>query len=163
MVLWLHGGQSVLTASGEEPSSSHLRPYVPQFLAGTEGLGNWHSYGEFPQTISCKLLLPVLSHVQLFVTPWTMPCKLLCFPRDSPGKNTGGLPPSLLQGIFGPRMEPSSPLPPALAGRWLTTAQAHELGALVERRLPSLALPMGHRRARGARETQAGTSLVVSG
>ena len=39
-----------------------------------------------------------LSHVQLFVTPWT-PARFLC-PCDSPGKNTGMGCHSLLQGIF---------------------------------------------------------------
>ena len=29
----------------------------------------------------------LLSHVQLFATPWTLPARLLC-PWDSPGKNT---------------------------------------------------------------------------
>ena len=40
-----------------------------------------------------------LSHVQLFVTPWTAAHQLLC-PWDSPGKNTGVSSHSLLQGIF---------------------------------------------------------------
>ena len=39
------------------------------------------------------------SHVQLFVTPWTIACRLLC-PWDSPGKNTGVGFHALLQGIF---------------------------------------------------------------
>ena len=41
----------------------------------------------------------VLSHVQLFATPWTVATRLLC-PWDSPGKNTGVGSHSLLQGIF---------------------------------------------------------------
>ena len=40
-----------------------------------------------------------LSHVQLFVTPWTPPTRLL-HPWDSPGKNTGVGCHFLLQGIF---------------------------------------------------------------
>ena len=40
----------------------------------------------------------VLSHVQLFVTPWT-PARFLC-PWDSSGKNTGVGCHFLLQGIF---------------------------------------------------------------
>ena len=40
-----------------------------------------------------------LSCIQLFVTSWTMPTRLLC-PCDSPGKNTGVGSQSLLQGIF---------------------------------------------------------------
>ena len=35
--------------------------------------------------ISCAC---VLSHGQLFVSPWTVSCRLLC-PWDFPGKNTG--------------------------------------------------------------------------
>ena len=42
----------------------------------------------------------VLSHVQLFVAPWTIqPTRLLC-PLDSPGKNTGVGCHCLFQGIF---------------------------------------------------------------
>ena len=41
----------------------------------------------------------LLSHVQLFATPWTMPARLL-YPWDFPGKNTGVGCHSLLQGIF---------------------------------------------------------------
>ena len=39
------------------------------------------------------------SHVQLFVTPWTVVARLLC-PWDSLGKNTGVGCQGLLQGIF---------------------------------------------------------------
>ena len=39
------------------------------------------------------------SHVQLFVTPWTVVARLLC-PWDSPGKNTGVGSHFLLQRIF---------------------------------------------------------------
>ena len=42
----------------------------------------------------------VLTHVQLFVAPWTIqPTRLLCA-LDSPGKNTGMGCHYLLQGIF---------------------------------------------------------------
>ena len=40
-----------------------------------------------------------LSHSQLFATPWTVNCRLLC-PWNSPGKNTGVGFHFLLQGIF---------------------------------------------------------------
>ena len=40
-----------------------------------------------------------LSHVQLFVTPWTIQWRILS-PWDSPGQNTGVGSLSLLQGIF---------------------------------------------------------------
>ena len=39
------------------------------------------------------------SHVQIFETPWTVACRLLC-PWVSPGKNTGVGFHFLLQGIF---------------------------------------------------------------
>ena len=41
----------------------------------------------------------LLSHVQLFATPWTLPARLLC-PWDFPGKNTGMGNHFLLQEIF---------------------------------------------------------------
>ena len=41
----------------------------------------------------------VLSRVRLFVTPWTVPARLLCS-WNFPGKNTGGSCHFLLQGIF---------------------------------------------------------------
>ena len=57
-----------------------------------------------------------LSHVQLFVTPWTVAARLLC-PWDSPDKNTGGGSCSLLQGIF-----PTQGLNPGLPhGRQILT------------------------------------------
>ena len=37
---------------------------------------------------SCPLVCIMLSHSQLFVTPWTVACRRLC-PWDFPGKNTG--------------------------------------------------------------------------
>ena len=41
----------------------------------------------------------MLSHVQLFETPWTLVTRLLC-PQNFPGKNTGVSCHFLLQGIF---------------------------------------------------------------
>ena len=41
----------------------------------------------------------MLSHIQLFATPWTEPIRLLC-PWDSPDKNTRVSCPALFQGIF---------------------------------------------------------------
>ena len=44
-------------------------------------------------------VLSRFSHVQLFVTLWTVAARLLC-PWDSAGKNTGVGSHALLQGIF---------------------------------------------------------------
>ena len=44
-------------------------------------------------------MLSLFSHVQFFVTLWTVDTRLLC-PWDSPGKNTGVGCHALLQGIF---------------------------------------------------------------
>ena len=44
-------------------------------------------------------MLSGFSHVQLFVTPWTIACQLLC-PWDFPGKNTGVGCHALHQGTF---------------------------------------------------------------
>ena len=41
-----------------------------------------------------------LSHVRLFVTPWTVAHQTLLCPWDSPGKNTGVGCHSLLQGMY---------------------------------------------------------------
>ena len=41
----------------------------------------------------------ILSHLQLFVSPWTVPTRLLC-PWSFPGKNTGMGCLFFLQGIF---------------------------------------------------------------
>ena len=46
-----------------------------------------------------KLKCQSLSHVWLFVTPWTVACQLLC-PGNSPGNNTAMGSHSLLQRIF---------------------------------------------------------------
>ena len=46
-----------------------------------------------------KVKVKSLSCIQLFVTPWTVPARLLC-PWGSPGKNTGVGCHSFLQGIF---------------------------------------------------------------
>ena len=47
----------------------------------------------------CVCVCWALSRAQLFVTPWTVPTKLLC-PWNSPDKNTGMGCHFLLQGIF---------------------------------------------------------------
>ena len=49
--------------------------------------------------IVCVCVCYLLSCVQLFATPWTIPCQILC-PWNSPGKNTGVDCHFLLQGIL---------------------------------------------------------------
>ena len=64
----------------------------------------------------------VLSHVQLFLTPWTV-AHLAPLSRNSPGKNTGVSCHFLLQGDL-PNLgvKPTSSVSPALAGRVFTIA-----------------------------------------
>ena len=60
-----------------------------------------------------------LSHVQLFVTPWTVQSARLLCPWDSPGRNTGvGCHFLLQRDIARPGIEPMSP---ALAGGFFTS------------------------------------------
>ena len=64
--------------------------------------------------IIALLLLSHFSHVTLCDSMDSSPARLLC-PWDFPGKNTGVGCHSLLQGIFQtPRIEPASPVSPAL-------------------------------------------------
>ena len=70
---------------------------VPLFYLGLldpSNLSPWVS-GIMREVWQCE----VLSHVRLFVTPWTVARRLLC-PWNSTGKNAGVDPGSLLQGIF---------------------------------------------------------------
>ena len=63
----------------------------------------------------------LLSCVRLFVTPWTVPARLLC-PWDSPGKNTGVDCHFLLQGIF-----PTQGSKPGLPHwRWILYHLSHQ-------------------------------------
>ena len=61
------------------------------------------------------------SHVQLFVTPWTVACGLLC-PWESPGKNTGVGCHDNLQGTFLTQGSNLSLESPALEGGFFTTS-----------------------------------------
>ena len=73
------------------------------------GTGLLHVY----RTILCWAVLSCFSHVQLFVTPWTV--------GDFSGKNTAVGCRFLLQGIFPTQgSDPTSPATPALAGRFFT-------------------------------------------
>ena len=63
------------------------------------------------QTVKWKLL----SHLQLFVTPWTVAHEALSVHGDSPGENTGVGSRSLLQGISRDRAQVS-----CIAGRFIS-------------------------------------------
>ena len=72
----------------------------------------------FKLKCNIPLVICVLTHVRLFVTPWTAARRLLC-PWDSAGKTTRAGCRSLLQGIFPAQgIEPTPLASPALAG-WL--------------------------------------------
>ena len=62
----------------------------------------------------------VLSHVQLFGTPWTVSFRFLC-PRDYPGKNSGVQSHFLLRGSSWLRIETASFASPSLARGFFTT------------------------------------------
>ena len=67
-----------------------------------------------------RIFACVLSHIWVFVTPWTIAPRLLR-PWDSPGKNTGVGYYFLLQGIFLTQgLSPQSPTAPTLAGGFFT-------------------------------------------
>ena len=66
----------------------------------------WRTVRRFPKRTKKRIAMCVccssvqlLSCVQLFATPWTIPTRILC-PWNSPGKNTGVGSHSFLQGIF---------------------------------------------------------------
>ena len=78
--------------------------------------------------MSCPILCVLwitscFSHVQLFVTPWTVASRLLC-PWYSPGKNTGVSCPALLPGIF-PTQGSNPHLLCLLIGRQVLHWQCH--------------------------------------
>ena len=77
----------------------------------------------------------LLSRVQLFVTLWIVPTRLLC-PWDSPDKNTGVGCHFLLQGIF--LTQRSNPrLLCLLLGRWILYHQRH-LGSPTKNKISKL-------------------------
>ena len=60
----------------------------------------------------------VLSHIQLFVTPWSVACKALLSMKFSRQEHWSGLPFPPPEDVPHPRIEPKSPAPLALAGRF---------------------------------------------
>ena len=101
-----------------------------QLLGHAKRLGNkrrlwgWGLHRDMPNSFSPasvyqRVHAQSLSHIRLFVTPWTAAARLPC-PWNCPGKNTRVGCHFLLQGIFpNPGIKPTSP---ALAGRFFTTA-----------------------------------------
>ena len=62
-----------------------------------------------------------LSHVRLFVTQWTVARQLPLSMGFSRQEYWSGLPFPLPGDLSGPEIEPTSPVSPALAGRFFTT------------------------------------------
>ena len=77
------------------------------------------------QCMSIILCTPShFSHIQLFVTLWTVTLPRFLCPWDSPGKNTGsGLPFPTPGALSNPGIKPASP---ALAGEFFTTSTTWE-------------------------------------
>ena len=63
-----------------------------------------------------------LSCVQLSVTPWTVACQASLSMGFSGQENWSGLPFPTLEDLPNPGIEPRSPVSPALAGGFFTTA-----------------------------------------
>ena len=80
----------------------------------------WPLYSKCPTPYDAIAAVLLLSHVRLFVTPWTVaPPRLLC-PWDFPAKSTGVSCHFLLQGIF-----PTQGLNLCLLlGRWFFTTES---------------------------------------
>ena len=117
MTTLAHGYIHWAASKGERqyPKSPQRRCVQPQYLfcpqikseKGTPtitlvpiGKTHTHTHSTHTDTHTKHASCPqLLSCVQLFVTPWTVPTRVLC-PWDSPGKNTGVGCHALLQGIF---------------------------------------------------------------
>ena len=63
----------------------------------------------------------VLSHFQLFVTPWTVACQVPLTMRFSRQEYWSGLPFLSPGDLPDPGIKPMSPVSPASAGRFFTT------------------------------------------
>ena len=63
----------------------------------------------------------VLSHVQLFLTPWTIACQTLLSVEFSKQEYGSGLPFPSPEDLPSPGIEPTYPVSPAFAGRFFTT------------------------------------------
>ena len=80
------------------------------------------------QCMSIILCTPShFSHIQLFVTLWTVTLPRFLCPWDSPGKNTGsGLPFPTPGALSNPGIKPVSLTSPALAGEFFSTSTTSE-------------------------------------
>ena len=87
--------------------------------AGIFHLRNFHSRLKTQDLTEGDKKAGVLSHVQLFVIPWTVAHKFLC-PWDSPSKSTGVCCQVLLQGII-PTQELKLGLPHCWRRNWQPT------------------------------------------
>ena len=97
-----------LLEPGVKPAFLNSPMLVGRFLYQLHHLGS--------PTIYAEVKWKLLSHVQLFATPWTEAPRLLC-PWDSPGKSNGVGYHFLLQAIFLTQRLNSGPL---TAGRFFT-------------------------------------------
>ena len=70
-------------------------------------------------TAVCACMLSHFSHVQLFVTPWTVACQASLFMGFSRQEYWSGLPYPPPGDLPNPGIEPASLMSPALAGRVL--------------------------------------------
>ena len=71
-------------------------------------------------------MLSCFSHVQLFVTPWTVACQIPLFTGFSRQEYWSELPCSLPEDLPDPGPEPTSLMSPALVGRLFTTSATWE-------------------------------------
>ena len=68
----------------------------------------------------------VLSHIQLFVTPWSVDCQAPLSMKFSRQEYWSGLPFPPPGDVPDPRIEPKSPAPLAFTGRFLATSAPWE-------------------------------------
>ena len=101
---------------------SHLKDQV---LVSDWILPTWFVECAFQIVCVCVCVcvcVHVLSHVWLFDTPWTVACQGPLSMEFSRQKYWCGLPLSTLDYLPSPGIEPTSLAPPALAGRFFSTA-----------------------------------------
>ena len=93
---------------------------------GLGGNGLWRSRDDM-----CVCMLSRSSHVQFFVTPWTVACQAPPSMGFSRQEYWSGLPFPPLRDIPDPAIEPSSSMSPTLAGRFFTTSTTWEAPEVV--------------------------------
>ena len=113
------------------------RVKASQFLLalGGEGWSHWsivsHSgdHSCIVAHIPCVCVLSCFSHVWLLATPWTVACQVPLSVGFSEWEYWSGLPCPPPWDLPDPRIEPTSPLSPALAGGSFTTSATQEVSA----------------------------------